>query len=261
MKEITIEEVAEQIGVSSETIRINYKKYSSRIEALGITKEGKGRKAKFFINDTSNSDEYKLAYDTFICIFRDAFHFDTQTNFDNLLLLVGYILSYTTDKEHYFTIKEFSFITKINDKTIRRYVSKLRDLKILKYKDVSRKYYIATQRVYDDNGNVGIFSTDITELMQIEGIEEAWNGINIPKRYRNIALMKEIHVQILRDLEKYSVYNIYKLEFTPSVLADTILKDIIYNAYCYKLMNDNKFLSLSLKLENIEKYIQEIRSF
>lgn len=259
MNEITLKEVSELTGVSENQVLKNYKQYSSKFEALGITKEGKGKKAKYY--RIESQDPYQVAYEIFISIFRDAFDFNYKTNFDNLLLLMGYIKSHTLDKNHYFTARQFSYITGIREDTLSYYINQLREYKILKPKYVARKYYIAQVRDKSHEGEFFILETDITKIMQEEGIVDAWHGVNILDKYRTKYLMSEIHVQILRDIQKNLIYEIHKLEYTYSFLNDELLNEIIYNAYCYKLMNDNTFLTKTLELEKIQPFWEEVRSF
>lgn len=260
IREITLNEVSELTGISENQILKNFKYYLPKLELLGITKEGKGKKAKYYIKDTEQ-DKFKIAYDTFINIFRDAFNFDSRTDFDSLLLFMGYIKSHTLDKDHYFTIRNFSFISGINERTLGRYVKYLREYQILNPKDLCKKYYIALSKVQDINNNLYRFAYDITELMEYYQLEDSWTGQNILDEYRNPVLMDLIHRQILGDLDKYSIFHIRKLEYTTTFLNDEILNEILHNAYCYKLMNDKLFLNTTLELENINTYIKEVPFF
>ena len=261
IREITLNEISEITGISENQILKNFKRYMPRLELLGITKEGRGKNAKYYITDNLDNDNFKIAYDTFINIFRDAFYFDSRTDFDSLLLFMGYIQSHTLDKDHYFTIRNFSFISGISERTIGKYVKHLREYNILSPKELSKKYYIALSKVQDINNNLYRFAYDITELMEYYQLEDSWTGQNILDEYRNPVLMDLIHRQILGDLDKYSIFHIRKLEYTTTFLNDEILNEILHNAYCYKLMNDKLFLNKSLELENITTYIKEVPFF
>lgn len=258
IREIKLDEISDLTGVSENQILKNFKQYLPKLELLGISKEGKGKNAKYYITDNSDNDNFKIAYDTFIGIFRDAFYFDSRTDFDSLLLFMGYIQSHTLDKDHYFTIRQFSFISGIHENTLYKYVKHLKEYKILNPKDLSKKYYIALSKVEDIEGNLYRFAYDITELMQYYELDEIWTGQNIPDKYRNPLILDMMHRQILGDLDKYSIFHIRKLEYTTSFLNDEILQDILYNAYCYKLINDKTFLNITLELENINTYIKQV---
>jgi len=147
LKEITLTEVSELVGVSEKQINKNFKRYMPKLEKYNILFEGKGKDRKFYIlEDTSKSNE-QFAYEIFEQIAYNVWGFDRQTNIDKLLHYMSIILYIKDNKSTltYLRIEDFARIVGVTKTVIKRYRKKLIKNNIIMPNELSKTITIASK--------------------------------------------------------------------------------------------------------------------
>ncbi|MGL5753070.1 MAG: hypothetical protein ACRCXT_21185 [Paraclostridium sp.] len=125
--EININEVAETIGVSENTLYKDFKKCIDKFEQYGITYEGKGKKRKFYQIQQDIVSNEKVAYDTFEQIAYNVWYFDRRVDIDKLLHFMAIILTTQTIEGHtsILSLEEIAKVIDIDRETLRKYKQRL----------------------------------------------------------------------------------------------------------------------------------------
>lgn len=147
LKEITLTEVSELVGVSEKQINKNFKRYMPKLEKYNILFEGKGKDRKFYIlEDTSKSNE-QFAYEIFEQIAYNVWGFDRQTNIDKLLHYMSIILYIKDNKSTltYLRIEDFARIVGVTKTVIKRYRKKLIKNNIIMPNELSKTITIVSK--------------------------------------------------------------------------------------------------------------------
>ena len=147
LKEITLTEVSELVGVSEKQINKNFKRYMPKLEKYNILFEGKGKDRKFYIlEDTSKSNE-QFAYEIFEQIAYNVWGFDRQTNIDKLLHYMSIILYIKDNKSTltYLRIEDFARIVGVTKTVINRYREKLIKNNIIMPNELSKTITIVSK--------------------------------------------------------------------------------------------------------------------
>jgi hypothetical protein len=138
IKELTLEEVSEIVGISEATLLKNWKRCEPRAKELGITKEGKGKKAQYF--QTIDEDPNKIAYDILREYLINECGFDTRTDFKKLAKYIYLVLLNTVDSKRYRNAKYMEEVD-IAEKNLINYRRKLTQCGVMKPKHICKGTY------------------------------------------------------------------------------------------------------------------------
>ena len=311
--EITINEVAETIGVSENTLYKNFKICIPKLEQYGILYEGKGKKRKFYKIQKDIISNENIAYEIFEQIVYNAWGFDRRIDIFKLLHFMSVILITQTIEGHtsILTNKQLANIVDIDEKTIRSYKEKLIEngiimpsnlSKVVTYAslleteiptitsklrpNINNRFNSINQDPKRDNFNYSI------KLVVGDTIkQEAKNKIVVPndifdsylnackiiantKNLKNKYDYQEVENLILdnkkefkiTEIDKYiafqdfkrelgidKLYQVYKTEYSPNFMKDTVLLDIIVKSFKY-IYPDSRLNEKLLKYDM--QYIQ-----
>lgn len=311
--EITINEVAETIGVSENTLYKNFKICIPKLEQYGILYEGKGKKRKFYKIQKDIISNENIAYEIFEQIVYNAWGFDRRIDIFKLLHFMSVILITQTIEGHTSILsnKQLANIVNIDEKTIRSYKEKLIENEVIMPSNLSKvvtyaslleteiptitselrpninnRFNSINQDPKRDNFNYSI------KLVVGDTIkQEAKNKIVVPndifdsylnacktiantKNLRNKYDYEEVENLILdnkkefkiTEIDKYiafqnfkkelgidKLYQVYKTEYSPNFMKDTVLLDIIVKSFKY-IYPDSRLNEKLLKYDM--QYIQ-----
>lgn len=317
--EITINEVAETIGVSENTLYKNFKICIPKLEQYGILYEGKGKKRKFYKIQKDIISNENIAYEIFEQIVYNAWGFDRRIDIFKLLHFMSVILITQTIEGHTSILsnKQLANIVNIDEKTIRSYKEKLIENEVIMPSNLSKvvtyaslleteiptitselrpninnRFNSINQEAKRDNFNYSI------KLVVGDTIkQEAKNKIVVPndifdsylnacktiantKNLRNKYDYEEVENLILdnkkefkiTEIDKYiafqnfkkelgidKLYQVYKTEYSPNFMKDTVLLDIIVKSFKY-IYPDSRLNEKLLKydMEYIQMDISEL---
>ena len=311
--EITINEVAETIGVSENTLYKNFKICIPILEQYGILYEGKGKKRKVYKIQKDIISNENIAYEIFEQIAYNAWGFDRRIDIFKLLHFMSVILITQTIEGHTSILsnKQLANIVNIDEKTIRSYKEKLIEngiimpsnlSKVVTYAslleteiptitselrpNINNRFNSINQDPKRDNFNYSI------KLVVGDTIkQEAKNKIVVPndifdsylnackiiantKNLKNKYDYQEVENLILdnkkefkiTEIDKYiafqdfkrelgidKLYQVYKTEYSPNFMKDTVLLDIIVKSFKY-IYPDSRLNEKLLKYDM--QYIQ-----
>ena len=311
--EITINEVAETIGVSENTLYKNFKICIPKLEQYGILYEGKGKKRKVYKIQKDIISNENIAYEIFEQIAYNAWGFDRRIDIFKLLHFMSVILITQTIEGHTSILsnKQLANIVNIDEKTIRSYKEKLIEngiimpsnlSKVVTYAslleteiptitselrpNINNRFNSINQDPKRDNFNYSI------KLVVGDTIkQEAKNKIVVPndifdsylnackiiantKNLKNKYDYQEVENLILdnkkefkiTEIDKYiafqdfkrelgidKLYQVYKTEYSPNFMKDTVLLDIIVKSFKY-IYPDSRLNEKLLKYDM--QYIQ-----
>ena len=237
LKEITLTEVSELIGVSEKQINKNFKRYMPKLEKYNILFEGKGKDRKFYIlEDTSKSNE-QFAYEIFEQIAYNVWGFDRQTNIDKLLHYMSIILYIKDNKSTltYLRIEDFARIVGVTKTVIKRYRKKLIKNNIIMPNELSKTITIVSKLKTE-------IPTITSEL--IPNINNKFNRINQdPKRDNfNYSIKLVAGDTIKQEANDFAI--------VPNELYESYLRE------CKRVAN-TKNIAKSSDREATEKLIKE----
>lgn len=237
LKEITLTEVSELVGVSEKQINKNFKRYMPKLEKYNILFEGKGKDRKFYIlEDTSKSNE-QFAYEIFEQIAYNVWGFDRQTNIDKLLHYMSIILYIKDNKSTltYLRIEDFARIVGVTKTVIKRYRKKLIKNNIIMPNELSKTITIVSKLKTE-------IPTITSEL--IPNINNKFNRINQdPKRDNfNYSIKLVAGDTIKQEANDFAI--------VPNELYESYLRE------CKRVAN-TKNIAKSSDREATEKLIKE----
>ena len=237
LKEITLTEVSELVGVSEKQINKNFKRYMPKLEKYNILFEGKGKNRKFYIlEDTSKSNE-QFAYEIFEQIAYNVWGFDRQTNIDKLLHYMSIILYIKDNKSTltYLRIEDFARIVGVTKTVIKRYRKKLIKNNIIMPNELSKTITIVSKLKTE-------IPTITSEL--IPNINNKFNRINQdPKRDNfNYSIKLVAGDTIKQEANDFAI--------VPNELYESYLRE------CKRVAN-TKNIAKSSDREATEKLIKE----
>lgn len=138
-KELTLKEVSEVLGVSENTVFKQWAKCKDKALGFGITKEGRGLKAKY-IQEISE-DNNKIAYDILRELLINECRFNTRTDFNKLIHYIYLVLLNSIDEEYSYNNMNYTNIIGVSEKKLIEYRKKLTECGIMKPKKVSEGIY------------------------------------------------------------------------------------------------------------------------
>ena len=138
IKELTLKEVSEILGISEKTLFTQWKKCEPRAKDFNIHKIGKGKKAEYI--QYISEDKNKVAYDILREFFINECSFDTRTDFRKLIHYFYLVLLNTTDRKCFRNSRYMEEI-EISKSNLINYRKKLTDSGMMKPKRVSRGIY------------------------------------------------------------------------------------------------------------------------
>ena len=237
LKEITLTEVSELVGVSEKQINKNFKRYMPKLEKYNILFEGKGKNRKFYKlqNDIISNEQF--AYEIFELIAYNTWGFDRQTNIDKLLHYMSIILYIKDNKSTltYLRIEDFARIVGVTKTVIKRYRKKLIKNNIIMPNELSKTITIVSKLKTE-------IPTITSEL--IPNINNKFNRINQdPKRDNfNYSIKLVAGDTIKQEANDFAI--------VPNELYESYLRE------CKRVAN-TKNIAKSSDREATEKLIKE----
>lgn len=222
-KKITLTEISNLLGVSEGQLLKNWKKYSSKLDEYGITKEGRGKKATYYIKDKEQQLDDKNIYQLAYMILQDVFK---QKDIKNILKFLEIIMCNTT---RFYTNKDYSNILGLSEKTIELYRKILRENDIICTNETSHQKYFG---VMLSGEHIEISQDDYSFIYR--KIEDAQITIHEDDTDKRLFEANEkLRAYALRELGLKTVYTVPRLEISPRYKNNQLGMSILYNAILY----------------------------
>ena len=139
IKELTVTEVSEVLGVSEGTVIKNWNKCKDKALSFGIIKEGRGCNAKYI--QTISDDNNKIAYDILREFLINECNFNSRTDFDKLIHYIYLALLNSIDEEYHYNNLNYAETIGVSKVSLIEYRKKLTDCGVMKPKRVSKGVY------------------------------------------------------------------------------------------------------------------------
>lgn len=218
-KEITLQEISCLIGVSENQLLKNWKRYSIRLDELGISKEGRGQKAKYFVTKSDEDNLYKLAYSTLQDILE-------MKDIKNILKFLEIVIC---NKDNFYTNKDYSELVGVSERAIKGYRKLLRDLEIILPNEYCHQKYYAVNR---HGEHIEISQDEYTNIEKAITNEQ----IKIYETDTDKRLFEannKLRGHILKEFSYTTMYSVPRLELSHRIQNSFIELGLLCNAIVY----------------------------